>query len=225
MSKPLALLGSTVLFAASALGLGCGAATPNPQAPGVSVEHHLAEGHNPDALPRLDESQEASQGAPAAGAAPAVEPAAAAAPDASASSGATEPKKTGSAPDPEPLRLADQWEYLLAFSNGHLRVESVRPVKLPAPAVTPRHMGRFAIELWLGKELVERVRFDIPLVGDKPAAPDAPKPLHAPAELGVTTTKAVLVPASPRATRALLVDRATGEETPLAWPPDTPLRE
>jgi hypothetical protein len=85
-------------------------------------------------------------------------------------------------------------------------------------------MGRFAIELWIGRELIERVRFDFPLL----AAEDKPKAgaKHAgemPNFAAATrVSQSVLVPASRRATRALLIDRATGKTEALPWPPDAP---
>ncbi len=84
-------------------------------------------------------------------------------------------------------------------------------------------MGRYAIELWIGQELIERVRFDFPLTAADEAPPSGPEPIHAPrANLGdgVTATQKLLVPAAERARRAVLVDRATNARTELPWPPD-----
>jgi hypothetical protein len=128
-------------------------------------------------------------------------------------------------PDPEALRQARQFEYSVTYERGKLKIDKVRAVRFPKPVVTARNMGRFAIELWIGHELVERVRFDFPLV----AAEDVPRgkrhALHEPPSFaaGVVATQVVLVPASERATRAVLVDRATGEKQELPWPPDAPL--
>src|SRR5690606_5408225 len=72
---------------------------------------------------------------------------------------------THAPPDPEPLRQREQWEYSIEWKAGALAVAGVRPVNLREPMVTPRRMGRYAIELWIGRELVERVRFDLPLLG------------------------------------------------------------
>jgi hypothetical protein len=98
-------------------------------------------------------------------------------------------------------------------------VLGVRAQKFPQPVVTARKMGRFAVELWVGTELVERVRFDFPLL----AAEDPQKkrhPLNDPPSLAGGVLKAsVLVPASIRARRVVLIDRATERETELDWPP------
>ena len=129
-------------------------------------------------------------------------------------------------PDPEPLRLNRQWQYDIAYERGRLRVERVQGLRFPKPVVTARQMGRYAIELWIGAELVERVRFDFPLLAaEEPGATTPPGALQWTPSLAstVTVTRRVLVPASPRATRALLIDRATGEARILPWPPDAPL--
>jgi hypothetical protein len=134
----------------------------------------------------------------------------------------SEPPK-GSAPDPEPLRQADQYEYEVVYDRGTLRVASVRRVTYPNPVVTARRMGRYAIELWIGQELIDRVRFDFPLTAADEPPPSGPEPLSAPrANLGegVVTSQKLLIPAAERARRAVLVDRATNARTELPWPPD-----
>ncbi len=47
-------------------------------------------------------------------------------------------------------------------------------VTYPNPVVTARRMGRYAIELWIGQELIERVRFDFPLTAADEAPPSGP---------------------------------------------------
>ena len=80
-------------------------------------------------------------------------------------------------------------------------------------------MGRFAIELFEGPTLIERVRFDFPMLGP-------PEPLDAgymaPPSLqkNLTTRIGVLFPAVNRGTRLELWDRATDRRWPLPWPPD-----
>jgi hypothetical protein len=127
------------------------------------------------------------------------------------------------------LRLSDQWEYELFYDAGKVVVSPPRPRRFPKPVVSPRRFGRFAIELWIGPELVDRIRFDFPGLGLEGPAADAGsrRPLYPPASFskGVHVRQTVLVPAAPRARRAVLVDRATGESQPLPWPPDQPLPE
>jgi hypothetical protein len=136
-----------------------------------------------------------------------------------------QPPRTGYLPDPKPLRLARQWEYEVLYDRGQVSVARVTERLYPQPVVTARRMGRFAIELWIGHELIERVRFDFPLVAAEPVHSGSRRPLHEPPSFaeGVVFSRRVLVPASPRATRALLLDRATGRAVVLPWPPDAPL--
>ncbi|HEU5074092.1 MAG TPA: hypothetical protein VFU02_07960 [Polyangiaceae bacterium] len=133
-------------------------------------------------------------------------------------------RKYGSLPDPTPLSLSSQWELELEYDQGKLALAAATPRELDTPRTTPRQMGRFAVELWIGHELIDRVRFDFPLVA-APTQQPAKQPLRGAVTLdqGVRARQTVLVPNSPRATRALLIDRASGNETPLPWPPDRPL--
>jgi hypothetical protein len=134
---------------------------------------------------------------------------------------AAEPaKRSTSPPDPEPLRQAEQYEYTFEYDSGRARFVSVRALRFEAPVVTPRKMGRFAVELWVGSELVDRVRFDFPLLAAEDPPPKKRRPLDEPPSLTSGVLKAtVLVPAAVRARRAVLVDRGTEKETELDWPP------
>ena len=79
-------------------------------------------------------------------------------------------------------------------------------------------MGRFALELFEGPALIERVRFDFPLLG-------APEPgdgggASAPSFTQKLRTRiGVVFPATPRGTRLELWDRATNRRWSLPWPP------
>ena len=132
-------------------------------------------------------------------------------------------KQYGSLPDPPPLKTSEQWELTLAYDGGTLSMTRAAKRQFEEPVVTARRMGRFAVELWIGRELIDRVRFDFPLVPEAPQDTQ-PRALGSPVSLGQDTasTQTLLIPDSPRATRALLVDRATGRETELAWPPARP---
>jgi len=129
---------------------------------------------------------------------------------------------SGSAPDPEPLRLAEQWQFSMLYQGGSASVERVEKRTLTKPVATARHMGRFALELWIGHELIDRVRFDFPLIAAEETPGVTRRPLHDPPSLGphAIARISVLVPASPRATRLVLVDRATEKLQELPWPPD-----
>jgi hypothetical protein len=134
--------------------------------------------------------------------------------------GAAGPSAPGRLPDPPPLTTRHQWVIDLAYGKGEVSVRDSRRIALPRPTPTPRMMGRFAVELYVGRELIDRVRFNFPLLGagdwgDDDARWDAPPSF----ERGLSASAAVVIPHSERTTRALIVDRATGREWPLAWPP------
>jgi len=196
-----------------------GPGTTTPENPGVSFPVSVAEGKgDPESAPAPDPNAadpKATAASPPAKPVPPPPP-----PDPAAE----QRRKYGSLPDPTPLSLRSQWELELEYEQGKLALVEATKREFDAPRITPRQMGRFAVELWIGNELIDRVRFDIPLV-TPPAEKQATQALHAPVALdrGVRTRQTVLVPDSPRATRALLIDRASGSETPLPWPPDRPL--
>jgi hypothetical protein len=126
---------------------------------------------------------------------------------------------TGYLPDPAPLVTRNQWVVDLGYRGGSIVFGGARRVVLAKPTGTPRAMGRFALELFIGKELIDRVRFDFPLLGADDFA-DAPRRWDSPVsfEVGLSTRTAVVLPHSERATRAVLVDRATGNVWALPWP-------
>jgi hypothetical protein len=135
----------------------------------------------------------------------------------------------GQLPDPPALALPGSWVYPVTYDHGALRVGEplLECVKRPQP--TPRRMGRFAFELWLGRELIERLRFDFPLLAAEtprtgPRKPLREEPSFAP---GARVSVSLRMPASDRATSARIFDRATGKSVAVAWPPskasgDTP---
>lgn len=130
------------------------------------------------------------------------------------------------APDPTPLVEQTQWVYDLRYEKGDLLLGGVHRTTLDAPRATPRVMGRFALELYSGPTLIERVRFDFPGLGV--AEKDAPTvdggirlPLHGdPIRFNakVKTRIGVMLPATMRGTRLSLWDRATDRRWPLPWP-------
>jgi hypothetical protein len=121
-------------------------------------------------------------------------------------------------PDPPPVKSRKQWVFDLRWSKGEPYLLGVHAIDLGAPQETPRAMGRFALELLEGPALVERVRFDFPLLGaDEPADGG----FFAPPTLGakLSTRIGVMFPAVSRGTRLELLDRATNRRWPLPWPP------
>ncbi|HXX68033.1 MAG TPA: hypothetical protein VEK07_12655 [Polyangiaceae bacterium] len=124
---------------------------------------------------------------------------------------------TATPPDPTPLVAQTQWVFDLRWDRGDVWLLGVRKISLPASQPTPRVMGRFALELFEGPTLIERVRFDFPLM----AVPDSSDGglSRAPSFTDKLRTRiGVVFPATPRGTRLELVDRATGRRWPVPWP-------
>ncbi|WP_437588710.1 hypothetical protein [Sorangium sp. So ce1000] len=130
------------------------------------------------------------------------------------------PSRAGYAPDPAARPSAKQWVFEVQYAKGRGSVVRARSVMLAHPQATARVMGRFAIELYVGQELLDRLRFDVPLTGDAPErSPGAL--LRRPAfDSGVTTRLRVQMADNPRASWAKLVDRKTGAEERFLWPPE-----
>jgi hypothetical protein len=207
---------SYFLMAASAWPMLACSARPSAAGPGIVVPVALADGSEkkgqPDAGAAAKTQARATTPAAKDSASSGQEPASAT-PATAAAPAASAP------PDPEPLRTADQIEYTVTYENGAARIEAVRRLKLEKPVVTARKMGRFAIELWVGRELIDRVRFDFPLLAAE-ESPSERQRLKSPPPLTRGPIRAtLLVPFSERARRAVLLDRATNQETELTWPP------
>jgi hypothetical protein len=126
---------------------------------------------------------------------------------------------TATPADPTPLIERNQWVFDLRWDRGEVWLLRVSALQLNAPQTTPRVMGRFALELFEGAALFERVRFDFPLLGAVDpgdggwgSVPSLTQKLR--------TRIGVVFPATRRGTRLELVDRATGRRWGLPWPPD-----
>jgi hypothetical protein len=132
-----------------------------------------------------------------------------------------EPPRAGYAPDPAPRASLKQWVFEVVSDGKKVSIERARAASLDKPLATPRMMGRFALELYVGKELLDRVRFNVPLLAEgPPEAPDKPRnPFRRPRFDKVSTRLRVQMADNERATYAVLVDRATGEEQRFDWPP------
>ena len=126
-------------------------------------------------------------------------------------------------PDPPPMKSRQQWVFDLRWSNGEPYLLGIHALDLGTPQETQRAMGRFALELYEGPTLIERVRFDFPMLGP-PVTTDA-SAFNAPPSLQkkLTTRVGVMFPATPHGTRLELWDRATDTRWPLPWPPASPL--
>jgi len=117
------------------------------------------------------------------------------------------------APDPPPLVEKKQWVFDLRWDRGEVYLVGTHALELPAPQSTPRALGRFAMELYEGATLVERVRFDFPMLGASESDGGirfAPR---------LTTRIGVMFPATKRGTKLELWDRSNGQRWSLPWPP------
>lgn len=124
-------------------------------------------------------------------------------------------------PDPPPTETQVYYELELRHCEGNVHVVRSNRVELDRPTTLPNKMGRFAVELWIGHELLERARFDFPLLG----AETNESGMYAPAKFGpkADVSWKVLVAERVRATRAWVVDRLTDQRWDFDWPPgDTP---
>jgi hypothetical protein len=130
---------------------------------------------------------------------------------------------TAIAPDPPPLTEKRQWVYDLRYDKGDVYLAGVHATELPEPRATPRVMGRFALEIYAGPALLERVRFDFPGLGAPPDTAGTAggarlhgHPVSFTAKL--RTRVGVMLPATSRGTKLELWDRATNQRWPLPWP-------
>lgn len=124
---------------------------------------------------------------------------------------------TRSPPDPPPLVEQTQWVFDLRWERGEVWLLGVHELRLATPQATPRAIGRFALELFEGTALVERVRFDFPLLG-APERGDGGWADPVSLTQRLRTRIGVVFPATQRGTRLELLDRATNRRWALPWP-------
>ncbi|GAC1571423.1 MAG: hypothetical protein NVS3B20_03390 [Polyangiales bacterium] len=117
-------------------------------------------------------------------------------------------------PDPTPLACDAAFVLTVHFQRGQLTIERVSRVAFPKKSALPRHFGRFAAELYVGPTLLERARFDFPLIQDDDAEGEA-------YAKGLDVRVLVRVPESDRPTRLEIWDRATDRRWTFAYPPTT----
>lgn len=126
------------------------------------------------------------------------------------------PRDTGAPrpvpPDPTPLAAEAVFILTVRYEKGQVTLVKTKREKLPIKAALPRHMGRFAAELYVADTLLERLRFDFPLISDD-------------SNIGETYAKGldvrvdVKIPDSDRPTRLEIWDRATDRRWVLPYPP------
>lgn len=125
-------------------------------------------------------------------------------------------------PDPKPVSTRDWVALQFAYVDGTAKPQSSHRLETARARDSARIMGRYAVELWIGCELIDRVRFSFPLqAAEAPPQAGKRRALHEPPSLTARAqlSTTVLVPFSQRATRAELVDRSAGTRVALAWPP------
>jgi hypothetical protein len=130
-----------------------------------------------------------------------------------------DPPKGGFQPDPPAHASRTQWMFELSAHDGLLGIERVKQATVDKPAESPRVVGRYALELYIGPELLDRVRFNVPLMGGEATVGNRnnlPKPRFD----QVSAQVSVRMADNPRAAYLLLVDRQTGDTQKLFWPPE-----
>lgn len=126
-------------------------------------------------------------------------------------------------PDPKPTSTRGWIRYEFALRAGQVTTRSTRILQLPKMRESERVVGQYAVELWIGCELLDRVRFNFPLeLGDPANRGTSKRPLHSPPSFtsGSELSAVVWVPNVQRATRVELVNRIAGTRTALVWPPN-----
>ncbi|NUP08724.1 MAG: hypothetical protein HOW73_21970 [Polyangiaceae bacterium] len=129
-----------------------------------------------------------------------------------------EAPKEGWPPDPQPVASTKQWVFEVRTKDSVPSVVKVSELELDKAQATQRVMGRWALEFYVGTEILDRLRFNVPLAGDTG---------HEKREAGknrpvfkVNTKFFLRMADQNRATQVRLVDRATGDIQIFAWPPD-----
>jgi len=197
----------SVTLLALTLSFGCSGARLDPTTRAVTFDTPALEGSS----------------APANSAAPAPTNGSTAAPAQGAVTAPSKPNESGNAeakadstppgnqvcsrlPDPK-ATVTDNWIRVgVRYERGALSIASVKAERSRHAEPASRRMGRFAAELWIGCELIERVRFDFPLLATE-GPPKAKEHVPNFDQEGVFFAT-LLLPNSDRATRLELRDRA-----------------
>lgn len=129
------------------------------------------------------------------------------------------PPKEGWPPDPQPVASTKQWVFEIRSKDSVPSIVKVSEITVDKPTATARVMGRFALEFYVGTELLDRIRFDIPLAGDVPRDEDQQPGKKRP-QWKVNTKLFARMADHSRTSLCRLVDRATGDVQVFLWPPD-----
>jgi hypothetical protein len=115
-------------------------------------------------------------------------------------------------PDPTPLLSDAAFVLTVRFDKGTVSIEKTKRIVFPKKEALARHMGRFAAELYVGPTLIERLRFDFPLIADDDNAGES-------YAKGLNVAVEVKIPDSDRPTRLEIWDRATDKRWSFPYPP------
>lgn len=121
-------------------------------------------------------------------------------------------------PDPKPLVESSRWLFDFRYDKGDVILLSTQKEVLGSPTASSRTMGRFALELFEGPTLIERVRFDFPMLGGVPTGPGDGIHKAPDFEARLVTRIGVYFPATQRGTRLELWDRKTDQRWAMPWP-------
>ena len=124
-----------------------------------------------------------------------------------------------SAPDPAPMAEKKQWVFDHRYDRGDIFLLGMHQIELTATQATPRAMGRFALELFSGPTLIERVRFDFPMLVTGGLDAGARDRNRVDFDGKLTSRIGVMFPATSRGNRLELWDRGTDQRWSLPWPP------
>lgn len=117
--------------------------------------------------------------------------------------------------DPPPMMSSRFHLIDLKYERGDILLLGTRHEVEREPIATPRVMGRFALELFEGNILIERVRFDFPMLGASLA--DGGPMGDSKLDHRLVSSIGVRFPAVNRGSRFELVDRKTGARWTLPW--------
>ncbi len=120
-------------------------------------------------------------------------------------------------PDPSPLSAKRLHRMVIKWDKNAPALRDVNVVDLSKSQVSERWAGRFALELFERGVLIERVRFNFPMLGAE--LREGGKSVATSIDANVATTAEVSFPAVDRGDKLELRDRATGRRWSLAWPP------
>jgi hypothetical protein len=126
-------------------------------------------------------------------------------------------------PDPAPLCEKGRYRIDVRWDKETPSILTVNTVDNEKAEPVERWAGRFALELFEHGVLIERARFNFPMLGA--SRQERAKSMAAAIDANLSSTTEVAFPATSRGDRFELRDRATGKRWQLAWPPKVePLR-